>query len=215
MITLESIKELLGCRVSDIAAVRLPEPFLGLDYAVSFCIKLSDAVVDGIENAPTHTYFHHYRTVNRALDDAVQLCGELLQREGYTFLPIAASQSVNNGTDGFSGVYSHKQAAVYCGMGYVGINNLFIHKKFGPSVRLATLFTDCPLSEIFGEKLKKEDYTKCLSCRECIKNCPAGAITEQGFDPQACSSFMKKAYQHIGRGVVCGKCMYVCRAQHK
>ena len=134
-----------------------------------------------------------------------------LQNEGYTFFPVAASQSVNNGTDGFSGVYSHKQAAVYCGLGFVGLNNLFIHHKFGPSVRLATLFTDCPLSDVTAQKMAESDYKKCISCNKCIHACPAGAITREGFDPLACSTYMKKAYQHIGRGVVCGKCMYVCR----
>ena len=31
-------------------------------YAVSIVVKLSDAVIDGITDAPTHVYFHHYRT---------------------------------------------------------------------------------------------------------------------------------------------------------
>ena len=66
MITITDIKDILGCRVSDAGAVKLPEPFMGLGYAVSLCIKLSDSVVDSITDRPTHTYFHHYRTVNRA-----------------------------------------------------------------------------------------------------------------------------------------------------
>ena len=32
----------------------------GLKYAVSFTIPLSDVIIDGIDKAPTHTYFHHY-----------------------------------------------------------------------------------------------------------------------------------------------------------
>lgn len=32
-------------------------------YAVSIAVKLSEAIIDEINLAPTHTYFHHYRTV--------------------------------------------------------------------------------------------------------------------------------------------------------
>ena len=41
-------------------------PF-SLPYAISFEIPLSDTIIDQIETAPTHTYFHHYRTVNALL----------------------------------------------------------------------------------------------------------------------------------------------------
>lgn len=210
MITITDIKDILGCRVSDAGAVKLPEPFMGLGYAVSLCIKLSDSVVDSITDRPTHTYFHHYRTVNRALDDASQFLGMFLQKNGYDFFPVAASQSVNTDGDPFKGVFSHKQAAVYCGLGYIGLNNLFIHRTYGPRVRLATVFTDCPLTDDQAVSLQRSDYVKCSECGRCISACPAGAITAEGFDPRACSEYMKKEFQLIGRGAVCGICMKVC-----
>ena len=33
-------------------------------YIVSVVVRLSDGVIEEIANGPTHTYFHHYRTVN-------------------------------------------------------------------------------------------------------------------------------------------------------
>ena len=33
---------------------------------------------------------------------------------------------------------------------------------------------------------------------------------EKIIDAKACSDYMKKAFQHIGRGAVCGVCMRVC-----
>ena len=208
--TLNDIKTFLDCRVSDVGAAKLPEPFMGLGYVISLCIRLSDAVVETITDKPTHTYFHHYRSVNRALDDASQALGMYLQKEGYDFYPVAASQSVNTEGERFRGVYSHKQAAVYCGMGFVGLNNLFIHKEYGPRVRLATVFTDCPVAEHSARNMGKEEYTFCESCGKCVVACPARAITPNGFDPQACSDYMKKEFQLIGRGSVCGICMKVC-----
>lgn len=209
-INIEQIKDLLDCRVSDVGAAKLPEPFMGLGYAVSLCVKLSDPIVEQITDKPTHSYFHHYRTVNRNLDDAAQLLGMYLQKNGYDFFPVAASQSVNINGNPFAGIYSHKQAAVYCGLGFVGVNNLFIHKDFGTRVRLATVFTNCPITEKQAHILIKNDYTNCKNCGKCISACPANAITFDGFDPKACSDYMKKEFQLIGRGSVCGICMRVC-----
>ncbi|MBQ6172848.1 MAG: epoxyqueuosine reductase [Clostridia bacterium] len=213
--TLNDIKRFLDCRVSDVGAAKLPEPFMGLGYVISLCIKLSDPVVETITDRPTHAYFHHYRSVNRALDDASHALGLYLQKNGYDFYPVAASQSVNTDGNPFKGDYSHKQTAVYCGLGFIGLNNLFIHNKFGPRVRLATVFTDCPVTDNQAHVMDKNEYTACSQCGRCIKACPAQAITPNGFDPKACSDYMKKAFQLIGRGSVCGICMKVCSEYHK
>ena len=40
-------------------------------YGISIAVKLSDAIIDEITDAPTHTYFHHYRTVNTFIDQTL------------------------------------------------------------------------------------------------------------------------------------------------
>jgi epoxyqueuosine reductase QueG len=190
-----------------------------LSGLVSIVVPLSDAVIDEIDSAPTHTYFHHYRTVNAFIDQALLKAGRYLQDNGYRYIPIPASQSVNLNGLNYCGRYSHKKAARLCGMGTIGKNSLFIHKTYGPTVRLGTLLTDCD----FGETKPVTD--SCLNCNECVKACPAMAITgnewhvgiqrSEVFDPKACSDYMKKAFSHIGRGAVCGICMKVCAQAHK
>ncbi len=185
-------------------------PF-NLHYAVSFGIPLSDAVIDGIDTAPTHTYFHHYRTVNALIDNLALRCGLMLANEGFKYAAIPASQSVN----GMQGIFSHKYAAVTSGLGFVGKSGLFITKEYGPRIRLGTILTDCPLE---AEMAALE--CECGDCRLCADSCPAMAITgekwiagearEKIVDAKACSDYMKKEFQHIGRGVVCGICMKVC-----
>jgi epoxyqueuosine reductase QueG len=64
------------------------------------------------------------------------------------------------------------------------------------------------------------DYSLCDGCDICVSACPAGAISgrefspgtqrEEMFDPEKCSEYMKKQFQKIGRGAVCGICMRVC-----
>ena len=52
-------------------------PF-GLGYAISYVVPLSKAVVEGITDEPTHTYFHHYRTVNTFIDNTSLKIGMML-----------------------------------------------------------------------------------------------------------------------------------------
>ena len=185
----------------------------GFGWAVSAVVKLSDGVVDEIQGAPTHSYFHHYRTVNFAIDQMILQAGMLLERRGYRYLPVAASQSINlDGNSPFQGRYSHKKAACLAGLGTIGRSGLFLHRQFGPRVRLGTLFTDCPFPS--APTLPPD---RCGGCRRCLEACPAGAIlegpvsaTSPRIDPASCSTHMKTAYQKIGRGAVCGVCMAVC-----
>ena len=77
-----------------------------LKYAVSIVVKLSDAIIDEIDDAPTPTYFNHYRTVNAFIDRCLLEAGLFLQSKGYKYITVAASQSMP--TTPFNGRYSHK-----------------------------------------------------------------------------------------------------------
>lgn len=179
-------------------------------YAISIIVKLSDAVIDGITDAPTHVYFHHYRTVNALIDNIILKTGMEIEKLGGKYIPIAASQSIS----GYRGFFQHKTAARLAGLGGIGKSGLFISSKYGPRVRLGTLLTDLPLETgmPFTEDI-------CGDCNVCVKLCPAMAISDSPFDlnspsdtldRRACSEYMKKNFQHIGRGVVCGICVKNC-----
>lgn len=185
-------------------------PF-SLGFVISYTIPLSNSVVDGIDNAPTHTYFHHYRSINALIDHLSLRVGLMLAQNGYNYVAVPASQSVN----GMQGIYSHKRAAVDSGLGTIGKSSLFISNKNGPRVRLGTILTDYPF-KISPNRAE----SKCGNCRICTNACPAMAIKghewtpdsarEDIIDAKACSDYMKRAFQHIGRGAVCGICMRVC-----
>ncbi|NLA86275.1 MAG: epoxyqueuosine reductase, partial [Clostridiales bacterium] len=151
--------------VYDVGFARVPDSPCGLEYAVSIAAALSDAVIDEITDVPTHTYFHHYRTVNAFIDNALLRTGLLLQSAGYKYIPVAASQTINTGGKrAHMGRYSHKKAAVLAGLGTVGKSALFLHRELGPRVRLGTLFTDCPLTDTSGEAV-----SVCGGCRLCVE----------------------------------------------
>lgn len=213
----KELKELLLSKgVSDVGFSYLGNADTGeLQYAISIVVKLSDAIVEEISDEPTPTYFNHYRTVNAFIDRSLLEAGLFLERKGYKYITVAASQSMP-GTP-FNGRYSHKEAARKAGLGSIGKNSLFLHKKYGARVRLGTIITDCPV-----ECDSKVENDICTGCDLCVKACPSGAILgtqwyegikrEDIFSAKVCSDYMKKEFHHIGRGVVCGICMKVCPA---
>ena len=205
----------LDMGAADVGFSALQGEIDGMTGSISVVVPLSDAVVEELNQGPTHTYFHHYRTVNALLDQITLRIGLILQREGRCYLPVAASQSINlPGSPPFSGRFSHKQAAVAAGLGDIGQSNLFLHRLYGPRVRLGTVLTDLPMPPPKGR------MALCTGCGACRRACPADAIhgvswtpqtpREALFDAAACSLHMKRAYQHIGRGAVCGRCMWAC-----
>lgn len=201
---------------SDVAG-KLASRFRHLHYAVTAGIRLSDAIIDEISDKPSFTYFHHYRTVN-ALLDQITLRGLIyIQQHHYNAMAVPASQTVNDMDDPYMGIFPHKTAAVMAGLGSIGKNGLFLHKTYGPRVRLATVLTDMPLVSA-GTDVDRI-YT-CSSCNKCVEACPAMALTgrewhegaprDEIVDAKACSDYMNQNFKQIGRGSVCGICIKVC-----
>ena len=183
-----------------------------LSFAISIAVKLPDAVLQTIDNAPSFMYFQNYRAANALLDQIALRLSALLEENGYAAFPIAASQSLGKNNP-YRGVLPHKTAAVLSGLGFVGKSGLFLSEKYGSKVRLATILTDLPLQAEFPLI-----ENGCGDCTLCQKACPAGAIFgtlpttdgERNYDPEKCSRYMKEHFQDVGRGSVCGVCIKVC-----
>jgi epoxyqueuosine reductase len=195
---------------------KLPEPLKKYPYAITFGLRLSDAIVDEIDNKPTYTYFNHYRSLNALIDQINLRLLLYIQEKGYNAYSVAASQTIPDAPESHSGMFPHKTGAVMSGLGWMGKSGLFIHKDFGPRVRLGTVLTDMTLP--FENVLLE---SQCVSCNKCVKACPAMALTgeewrigmkrEVLFDAKACAEYMNKHFKHIGRGSVCGICIKVCK----
>lgn len=206
----------LSFGAQDAGFARVDDGPAGFPRALSIVVRLSDAIMDEVVDKPTYTYFNHYRSVNALIDNILLRTGLMLQQAGFRYITVAASQSKPDSP--FEGRYSHKKAAVCAGLGKIGRNSLFLHHRWGPRVRLGTLFTDySPGKEpVEGEPVlsasQKNLHAGCEGCRKCIELCPSGALSDKGVDAAVCSAWMKKEYQHIGRGSVCGICISCCPA---
>jgi len=177
-----------------------------LPFAVSVGYHLSDSILEGIEDAPTPHYFHHYQRVNILLDTIGLSVSSAIQEKGYRAMPIAASQIVDWKSQ--KGHLSHKHIALAAGLGWIGRNNLLVNEKFGSRIRLVTVLTDLPLEIDFPSA------KDCGSCRACIKVCPAEAIKErpEDFDHLRCYEQLKVFSKtlHFSHHI-CGICVKACK----
>lgn len=119
--------------------------------------------------------------------------------------------------------WSHRHFAKIAGLGTFGINNMLI-TKLGCCGRYSTIVTNL---DIAPDSLLKDEfclYKKNGSCGICVKNCPSGALTLQGYDRHKCYVVLNKnaeLYTDFGSSYtdesgeqpnsvgsdVCGKCV--------
>jgi epoxyqueuosine reductase len=177
----------------------------GLGSAVVIGIRLSGPVLETVERAPTWTYYHHYRMVNTALDQAaLRISGEC-RKAGYRSLPVPASQILE--WDRLAAHLSHREVGAMAGLGWWGRNNLLVHPEYGSQVRYATILTDMPLPA--GGAVRGS----CGSCRACLSACPVGAIKEdpEGFDLDKCAAQLRRfSKEEKLNALICGLCVRAC-----
>jgi len=177
----------------------------GLESALVIGIRLSGPVLETVERAPTWTYYHHYRTVNTALDQAaLRIAGECM-RAGYRSLPIPASQILE--WDRLAAHLSHREVAALAGLGWRGRNNLLVHPDYGSQVRYATILTDMPLPP------GRDAGGSCGDCHACLSVCPVGAIREdpEAFDLDKCAAQLRRfSKEEKLNTLICGLCVRAC-----
>jgi epoxyqueuosine reductase len=177
-------------------------------FAISIGYHLSDSILAGIENQPTPLYFHHYQRVNIFLDTISLILTSAIQDLGYQAMPVPASQIVDWKSQ--RGHLSHKHVARLAGLGWIGRNNLLVNETFGSRIRLVTVLTNIPL--VADSPLSMD----CGPCRDCVRVCPVGAISErpEDFNHLRCYEQLKTFSKtlHFSHHI-CGICVKACRGR--
>jgi epoxyqueuosine reductase QueG len=191
-------------------------------YAIVVGAKLNDVIIDEIEIAPTIDYFDHYNKTNENLNELVAKISKYLTENDIEnqYIPATVEDS---GLDDeyFKNLrykYSHKMPATRSGMGWIGKTCLFISKRFGPRMRLASILTNHRFENI-GTAINK---SKCGSCTICVEKCPANAANgrlwrttidrDEFFDAKKCrETCRKRSMKYINKEIsLCGVCISVC-----
>ncbi|MCL2235474.1 MAG: 4Fe-4S binding protein [Defluviitaleaceae bacterium] len=86
---------------------------------------------------------------------------------------VAAIDSEGNAKPAPEMFINFRVAAVLCGMGEMGHSGMVLTPKFGPAQRFYFIFTEAELeADPILENL-------CIKCMQCVKNCPAQAISKE------------------------------------
>jgi epoxyqueuosine reductase len=88
-----------------------------------------------------------------------------------------------------------KDAAVLAGLGVIGRNNLFIHKLWGPRVRLKGIL----IQEEIAPFKPLSDFSPCSVCEApCLKSCPQDAFENSEYNIYKCMVQLEKDIDNSG-----------------
>jgi len=196
--------------------------FIGYDYGIVIIKKLDDSIVDSVINGPTMEYCNQYIDTNRYLSGLVKELAEELTAAGINSLPINPTPNEIDRADDYDrtlrNTFSHKMAATRAGLGWIGKTDLFISKKFGPRLRLASVLVDYPLKPLN----QPIDKSRCGKCNLCVAACPAKAASgklwnihtdrDEFYSARKCKETANRlTLERIGRDMrLCGICVAVC-----
>jgi epoxyqueuosine reductase QueG len=140
---------------------------------------------------------------SRILDQTAEKVGRMLEHQGFLSLPISADKPVEivkrDPETGKKfrqtravGFLSLKHAAVSCGMGSIGRNNLLLTPEFGPHQRLCAIVTEAPLAAD-----PARDLDLCTRCGRCERACPSGALKGGRYDVDPCFVYWTYGFKRL------------------
>ncbi len=97
--------------------------------------------------------------------------------------------------------WSERHLAFAAGLGSFSLHEAFISEA-GCNIRLGSVLTDAPLE--VTPRPSGEPYRNCLhyskdTCRECVKRCPTGALSEAGHDKVKCYLYGRVVEKEMNR----------------
>jgi len=166
-----------------------------------------------------------YEAMNIRLDQLGLLLAMFLEDRDFRSVSFPATYAAHAGimqkVPGYFGPFSHRHAAVACGLGEFGYNSLVVNPKYGSRIRFMSVVTE---AEIEPDPYLSKPVCLGEKCLLCIKNCGIqgtdthaitpieGAKREDGIFKTMPSIVDKHAcfVKFHGKAKCWGKCMAAC-----
>ena len=147
----------------------------------------------------------HTRQYGEEFNDAVRYhVVDLLLEAGYLAITMSTTSPLFKRYDAGvpntpSSNWSERHVAYAAGLGTFGLSDGFI-TPVGMAMRCGSVVTNLPLPA--SRRLYKNHVSNCLyldegTCGDCIKRCPAGAISAAGHDKQKCLEYTGQTLSYI------------------
>ncbi|MDW7655595.1 MAG: 4Fe-4S ferredoxin [Bacillota bacterium] len=126
-----------------------------------------------------------------------------------------------SGQYGYASNWSQRHTAYVCGLGTFSLSDGLITEK-GKAVRFMSLILEGTIKPTVRAYSHYQEW--CLffkdgSCNQCIRRCPAGAISETGHDKALCAAYgrtiREKCKPEPNRTVGCGLCQAGVPCEHR
>ena len=187
----------------------------GYRYGISIAVELNPKIVAIIGNGPSLEYYNEYKRKNDFLNQLAEDCAGLLKHKGFDSLAKTQSVVKTDETTKRSKL-PHKTVATKAGLGWIGKCALLVTEEYGPAIRITSVLTNTDLD--VGTPITE---SRCGSCEDCKKICPAGAVTGKNWVPGMnrddfyhaldCRDKIKERGKGLGfTEGTCGLCFWVC-----
>ncbi|MFX1585503.1 MAG: 4Fe-4S binding protein [Promethearchaeota archaeon] len=167
---LQELQEFItSLNIGAIGYCKLPPEFIFQNKGILYenCIVLiMEMKKEKIDKAPSYDTFHEVHRTYRDLGYAVNKIASYLRKKGFGAHPIHP----------LGGAVLTPPLAKMAGMGWQGRHGLIITPKYGPRMRIATIFTTIDNFPTPIDNPHKWIEKWCEQCGLCIRKCPTSAI---------------------------------------
>jgi len=150
-------------------------------------------------------YAHAYAQLNESLDRVSRALAEEYGGVAETATLEGIVGQVTHVSQYFPLCVSHRAVAEAAGLGWRGRHGLVVTPKYGPALRLATIFVPGRIES------PRRPLSSCGTCRACIDVCP---ILDKGIERSDLNAYRemcrRRIISHGLDGEVCGICVRRC-----
>ena len=189
------------------------EWLLNANTVISYFFPFTDEIIkSNIKEKywPSNEWLHGRIEGQNFLNEFNKFLNTKLIEEGYEcIIPSLDTRffcisHMDNEPNHFTSNWSERHVAYVCGLGTFGLSKGII-TKIGMAERLGSVVTNLKLKP--SEKKYNNIYEYCIMCAECVKQCPAEAISLiDGKNHKKCSDFLVLTTEKYKPRYGCGKC---------